>query len=118
MLKELDHLDNAWKEKKENICNIAPESTDAKKLPCNSIKLRSHAVKVNPQRGRDVFSINQLWQPACYIENNFQNPENGTITDDATGLIWQQSGSEYPLTWPQAHEYIEKLNKGTLRLGQ
>jgi hypothetical protein len=24
-------LDNAWKEKKENICNIAPEVTDAKK---------------------------------------------------------------------------------------
>jgi serine/threonine protein kinase len=111
MIKELDHLDNAWKEKKENICKIAPESVDVKKHPCTSINLRSHAVKVNPQRGRDVFSVNQLWQPTCYIENNFQKPANGTVTDKATGLIWQRSGSEYPLTWPQAHEYIEKLKQ-------
>jgi len=111
MVKELDRLDNTWKEKKENICKIVPESTDSKKLPCNSIKIRRHAVKVNPRRGKDEFSINQLWQPSCYIENNFQNPANGTVTDNTTGLIWQQSGSEYPLTWPQAHKYIDKLKK-------
>jgi serine/threonine protein kinase len=111
MLKELDRLDKAWKEKKENICNMAPEALDVKTLPCHSIKLRSHTVKVSPQRGKDVFSINKLWQPACYIENNFHPPVNGTVMDKATGLIWQQSGSKYPLTWPQAHEYIERLKQ-------
>jgi len=111
MLKELDILEKAWEEKKEKICKIAPESTVAENFPCHSVTLRSHAIKVNPQHGRTVFSTNQLWQPSGYINNDFQILSNGMVMDNATRLIWQQSGSEYPLTWPQAHEYIEELNQ-------
>lgn len=111
MLKELDFLEMAWKEKKEKICKIAPESTVVKNFPSHSTTLRSYPVKVNPQRGRTVFSTNQLWQPSRYFENDFQILSNGIVLDNATGLIWQKSGSEYPLTWPQAHEYIKELNQ-------
>lgn len=111
MLNELVGLHQEWEAKKENICKIAPESKDEENLEYHSVKLRSHAIKVNPERGRNLFSTNRLWQPTSYIENNFKIHGNDTVTDNATDLIWQQSGSEYPLTWSQAHEYIEGLNQ-------
>ncbi|MEJ2164958.1 MAG: DUF1566 domain-containing protein [Desulfobacterales bacterium] len=39
------------------------------------------------------------------------------MTDRATGLVWQQSGSEFPITWPQAKAYIENLNSARFAAG-
>ena len=45
-----------------------------------------------------------------YTVNHFDLLGDGVVADHATGLIWEQSGSEYPMTWDQAHEYIRSLN--------
>jgi serine/threonine-protein kinase len=45
------------------------------------------------------------------VRNSFKPNPDDTIEDQTTGLVWQQKGSPYPLTWPQAHEYIENLNQ-------
>jgi hypothetical protein len=52
-----------------------------------------------------------LWRPANYVHNDFKPSPSGTITDETTGLVWQQAGSKYPLTWLQARVYIETLNQ-------
>ena len=97
MVKQLDRLDNAWKEKKENICNIVPESTDAKKLPCHSIKLRNHTVKVNPRHGEDfcmepVFDTRQKWLWSCdrrsYMAAWYVNADMGFVS-------WQDFSAYY-----------------------
>jgi hypothetical protein len=43
--------------------------------------------------------------------NDFADNKDGTITDKATGLMWQKSGSSSSLENRSAKEYIKQLNK-------
>lgn len=45
------------------------------------------------------------------LANQFNN-SNGTITDNVTGLIWQQVPNAAALTWEQALAYAENLSLG------
>ncbi|MBN2541914.1 DUF1566 domain-containing protein [bacterium] len=45
-----------------------------------------------------------------YGENNFADNGDGTITDSATGLMWQKGDSEAGLNWQDALDYAENLN--------
>ena len=45
--------------------------------------------------------------------NDFVDNGDGTITDKATGLMWQKSGSSRSKTWTRARKYVTKLNKDT-----
>lgn len=42
-----------------------------------------------------------------YGKNKFKNNNNGTITDEATGLMWMQTDSGKGLNWQQALKYAE-----------
>ncbi len=42
-----------------------------------------------------------------YGKNNFTDNGNGTITDNATGLMWMQNDSEKAMNWQEALEYAE-----------
>ncbi|MBL7180148.1 MAG: DUF1566 domain-containing protein [Desulfobacterales bacterium] len=75
----------------------------------------SWTVKVRPGRARTIFAADELWRPLVYVQNDFITTEKNTVIDRTTGLIWQQAGSDYPLTWQEAHTYIKKLN--TRRFG-
>ncbi len=44
-----------------------------------------------------------------YGKNNFIDNGDGTITDLATGLMWQQGDSENGMDWQDALSYAEKL---------
>ncbi|MEO9944834.1 DUF1566 domain-containing protein [Paraglaciecola sp.] len=46
----------------------------------------------------------------AYGENNFVDNGDGTITDAATGLTWQQADSNEGLNWQSALEYTENLS--------
>ena len=59
----------------------------------------------------NIFGIDDLWRPAEYICNQYAPGSNGTITDETTGLIWQQAGSAYPMNWQNAAGYIDQLNR-------
>ena len=45
------------------------------------------------------------------FENHFVDNHNETVTDKATGLMWQKGGSSKAMTWLEAREYVHKLNK-------
>lgn len=113
MRRELDALDEAWKERKEHICRVI-ESRLPPERPASTkpVTLRSQPMKVNPQNAHRVFPIDELWRPLNYLQNRFK-PDlvAATITDHTTGMIWQQSGSDYPLNWQQAHMYIHQMNR-------
>ena len=118
MLGSLDELSSAWQEKKGKVCRmpetLAPKALRSKK---KKKKLRAQAIKVAPGKARKVFGLDMLWRPINYLANDFQQSPDGTITDRSTRLVWQQAGSDHPIIWYEAHEYIEKLNKDHLAGG-
>jgi hypothetical protein len=48
--------------------------------------------------------------PDGLFENDFVDNGDGTVTDRATGLMWQKDGSPKPLTLKRATYYISSLN--------
>ena len=45
------------------------------------------------------------------FDNNFEKKNNGQVVyDHASGLTWQQSGSDHHMTYDQAEAYLAKLN--------
>ena len=49
-------------------------------------------------------------RPLKYIKNEYELQGN-VVYDKATGLTWQQSGSEYDMTFGEGKEYIATLNQ-------
>ncbi len=45
------------------------------------------------------------------FENDYTDNQDGTVTDARTGLMWQKGGSQDPVTWSAASEYVERLNQ-------
>ena len=112
MLKALDALRIAWEEKKDKVCEMPPEASSIKGTPTGDKgKVRSESGKVRPRDARKVFGADDRWRPAQYAANDFQVNEDGTVTDRATGLTWQQAGSDFPMTWHEARDYVEGLNQ-------
>jgi len=48
-------------------------------------------------------------RPLNYLTNDYHDNEDGTVTDQATGLIWQKTGSS-PVNYKAAQQYISTLN--------
>ncbi len=46
-----------------------------------------------------------------YGVNLFQDNGDGTVSDQATGLMWQQGDSGVGMDWEKAHSYAEARNK-------
>jgi serine/threonine-protein kinase len=112
MLQALDELHVAWEEKKDKVCQMPTTSLSKKTgsaVPRRT--LRSKSIKVRPRQGREVFEADARWRPARYARNDFRVNQDGTVTDKATGLIWQQAGSDHPMTWYEARDYVEQLNQ-------
>ncbi len=58
------------------------------------------------------FLLDENQKPRNYTENKFEVQKDGkVIYDKATGLIWQQSGSEKKMEYNEAHNYIRQLNQ-------
>jgi serine/threonine-protein kinase len=111
MLADLKLLQTDWETKKEQICRL-PElkNPDAAEPATARLIPRSSPVKINPLSAKKTFALDDLWRPARFLQNEFELNSDETVSDRATGLVWQQSGSEFPLTWYQAEGYIEDLN--------
>jgi len=49
--------------------------------------------------------------PEGHFENLFLADGIGTVTDRASGLVWQKAGSQRPMTWNEARIYVNRLNR-------
>lgn len=47
---------------------------------------------------------------AAYGQNDLANNDDGTLTDTASGLVWQEADSLYDLNWDGALAYCENLS--------
>jgi len=80
--------------------------------------LRSDPITVSDEEAESVFKLRKddkrfsfsIWIPTEYIQNDFKDNGDGTITDHATGLMWQKSGSPNWIYLKDVPAYIEKFN--------
>ena len=112
MLEALNGLQKDWEEKKDKVCQW-PGSNLSKDGPQSLAqdRFRAHSIKVRPRQARDTFKTDTRWRPITYVANDFQVNQDRTVTDKATSLVWQQAGSDYPVTWQEAHDYVQQLNQ-------
>jgi serine/threonine-protein kinase len=110
MSAELDRLARDWEKQKENVCRVYPVKP-LSEAAAEGVRHRHFPIKAAPRAAAEVFGLDELWRPEVWVENQFHDMGNGAVVDAATDLIWQQSGSPYPLTWRDAHDYIDGLNR-------
>ncbi|MFH1153315.1 MAG: protein kinase [Pseudomonadota bacterium] len=111
MISDLDQLTRLWQEKKEKIC-MAPLSL-LQNLPAKPPqgKLRSEPAKIPKRSAENQFLLDELMRPSIYTANDFKLLSRETVLDRATGLIWQWSGTKFPVNWKGAGDYIRTLNQ-------
>jgi Protein of unknown function (DUF1566) len=107
----LEHLERVWQDQRARICMLAPPPEGARPGGPHPLPPRRVALKIDPRHARADFGADGLWRPAAFVQNDLHSPAPGLLRDDATGLTWQQSGSPYPLTWPEARDYAAALNR-------
>jgi hypothetical protein len=73
--------------------------------------LRSEPITVSRDNMREAFRLDKWWRPVEYIAGELEDNRDGTVTDRATGLMWQQSGADKYLKHDEAKTYIEELNR-------
>lgn len=56
------------------------------------------------------FEIRMVRGDQTYGVNAFQDNNDGTITDTATGLMWDKTGSSSGMNWEAALAWVEQLN--------
>ncbi len=74
-------------------------------------KLRSEPKNVSDNEFKSVFNLDENGRPKHYIKNDYEDAGNDTVIDHATGLTWQQSGSENYMAYKPALEYVRELNR-------
>ena len=112
MLGALEALASSWAKRKENICRLFTDPRIATSRAEAQRRLRSVPVKTGTKAIPSFFHCDELMRPHQYAEAALQaGPSDGTVSDPATGLVWQRSGSEDRLSWREAHQYVARLNE-------
>jgi len=111
MLQSLEALHRDWQARRDRTCRLADStSTPAGSGRFASVGLRQAPVKIDPARAQAEFGVDALWRPVTFIRNRFTVVEPDAVHDAATGLVWQLSGSPYPVSWQESHAYVAGLN--------
>lgn len=110
MIPAVKALEAQWHTRKEKICS-APRSLLQSVTRPAGIRPRKTGIKQPAGTAARVFGLNDLMMPAAYIDNDFITRDNGCIHDRTTGLTWQQAGTQYPVTYAAAKDYIRGLNR-------
>lgn len=94
--------------------------------PLRMYRLRSAPAEVSADSLRQMIQTDHFHHPADWSKYDLSGSVTGTIRHDyeqllaadgvtviadyATNLIWQHSSPSTPLTWNEAHAYIQQLN--------
>ncbi len=102
-----------WKKviKSEDIsykpCSGLPNSDGAAELV---LRLRSEPMFTEERQHLSLY-VKADGYVGTFLDNRFEIQEEGmVIVDHATGLMWQQSGSEENVTYEEAQQYVKQLN--------
>ncbi|MFZ5425734.1 MAG: protein kinase domain-containing protein [Thermodesulfobacteriota bacterium] len=111
MAGELTVLLADWRKRLEKACSLVDEDANPPPCPVGEPRatLRSVPFRTGVKNALEALGLDALGRPRCYA-GPILRASAGTVTDEGTGLVWQKSGSPYPLDWSEAHEYVASLN--------
>lgn len=113
MINEIQNHYQDFKNQKKSVCEMSVDDLALqikKEGPVPAI-LRANSELILAKHAKSVFNIDDSHRPLHYFEKNIELAKIGVVIDKTTNLIWQQSGSESPLQWEQAKQYITTLNQ-------
>ena len=112
MSEALDELARGWRLKMDRYCRLEPAAQPISFDPLAPVRLlRKIGIKVRPAEARHAFGLDGLHRPCDYSPHNFEMIGNRLVLDHATNLMWQSSGCEFSVPWPEARLYVENLNR-------
>jgi serine/threonine-protein kinase len=111
MLQNLERLRLHWEASRKRDCRPSPVTVTTPPVNKPTPSLRRTPVRVRPTKARTIFPIDELWRPRSFVVPDWQEKDDGTVADRSHELLWEQSGSEYPLPWPEAGVYVQGLNR-------
>lgn len=81
----------------------------------DQVHLRSQAKQLSDKDVKSMLAkhgfFDRTWNKTGAFANDFVDNGDGTVTDRATGLMWQKDGSPDGMTWANAKEYVNTLNR-------
>lgn len=102
----LHGLEAHWRQHRTEVCALHDPA-----LPAPSGPPRARPARVRPKQALEFFRLDPLWRPRHSTANRIEplDHTDGALLDRATGLLWQGRGSEFPLDYAQAQEYVAQL---------
>jgi len=82
-----------------------------KQTPGPKYNLRREPTSVSDDDAKKIFRLSDQNRPLEHIANEYKDNGNGTVTDAATGLMWQKSGSDQVMWYLETLDYIDRLNR-------
>jgi len=110
MIEAIDTLEADWEKRKDTTC-VAPDLLSEPERHAADWMPRHEPVRVGAKAAQAYFDLDELWRPNEYGFARFSHADDGAVRDDGTGLVWEQAGSRYPLTWDRALAHVKRLNK-------
>jgi hypothetical protein len=72
-------------------------------------RIKGYPVDAMPGRGAKKYYVIYVRENPAYGQNDFVDNGDGTVTDRATGLIWQKADSGKGMDWKEALAYAENM---------
>jgi len=112
MAKSLDELDELWGELVRTTCTAPPvDVSRSRPGPPQVSSVRYQPLKISPENAPADFDVDPLWRPRSWVSLVYREGSNGVVIEAATRRVWQRSGSPYPMSWQEAHHYVNHLNE-------
>jgi len=112
MLEALDALALAWEKQKAAVCLLPAPAHDGPSAPLRTAPASGDTDRpIGLRQAAATWDLDELSRPRHYRCDEMMATSE-TVTVPATGLVWQNAGSAYPLEWKEAAIYIKDLNTG------
>jgi serine/threonine-protein kinase len=76
-----------------------------------AVSVRREAKHIRSCEAQTEVGLDRLMRPLTYRAHQLRPGGDRLVLDPRAGLLWQGQGSEFPLDWSQAGEYVEQLNR-------